>query len=544
LARKFTNFSFPWHFSHNRSWQYAWGQFNVFMNRPFRNRMPIRGGYGKKVQEYLPYFLLFGIAVGFRLYHIASDPLWLDEIMNVQMGQRGLAGLIRNSFTDPHPPLYYLISWFSTGCGSFSSEWAARWLSVLSGALTVPLVYHLARPFTGEAPAFLSSLLLAVSPYHIYYSQEARSYAWVTFLAALSVLVLLRIEKEPHKISRWAALAAITAIGFYCSYSYFLVAGFQALYLAWRYFHTRGLRIYLGLVVGPGLLLLPLAAAGLTSTAAAHLNTPPLNLVLLSQALFAGEAIRYGITWPHTVSPLLFAILIGCGAYGSFKILKEDSVRYPVWGYALLQVFAPLAFYFGFLNPLFDVHIPPNNSKQFLVLFPVIFLGVALGLKVLNTVIPHPAGRLLSLGLVLLLAIASLSNLQRYWTISKSPEGLAVGHVLAGLYPDDAVISMHYSVNAALSHYCRDRCTAIYALPAEKDSGLFYKSWNPEGFMRAEINQSRPFVPVATIRQHPRLWVLGLDDRQRPYWEALARGCGRVSEWQFLPFIVKLLEDC
>jgi len=59
--------------------------------------------------------------------------------------------------------------------------------------LTVALVYRLARLAFGELVGLLAALLCAISPFMVYYSQEARMYALATFCTTLSMFFLVRI---------------------------------------------------------------------------------------------------------------------------------------------------------------------------------------------------------------------------------------------------------------------------------------------------------------------------------------------------------------
>ncbi len=42
---------------------------------------------------FFPSLFLFGGALALRFYRLTADPLWLDEIYSVQVGQRGFLGL-------------------------------------------------------------------------------------------------------------------------------------------------------------------------------------------------------------------------------------------------------------------------------------------------------------------------------------------------------------------------------------------------------------------------------------------------------------------
>src|SRR4051812_3769889 len=81
--------------------------------------------------------LLFVVALILRSFRLANNPMWLDELYGYQLGQRGLEAILRNSYFVPHPPMFYVLQYVASGFGTFHSEWGWRWLSVVSGAISV-----------------------------------------------------------------------------------------------------------------------------------------------------------------------------------------------------------------------------------------------------------------------------------------------------------------------------------------------------------------------------------------------------------------------
>jgi len=78
-----------------------------------------------------PGLLVILIGIGLRLYHISSQPLWLDEIYSVQISRQGLFAILQNSLRDPHPPFYYILQMLTSGLWNVQTEWGWRWFSVL-----------------------------------------------------------------------------------------------------------------------------------------------------------------------------------------------------------------------------------------------------------------------------------------------------------------------------------------------------------------------------------------------------------------------------
>ena len=134
-------------------------------------------------------FLL--VAFALRLYRLDHQEIWGDEAHSAYVVKLPLLSTV-SPHTETNPPLYHFLLYLwvrLTGRGVF----ALRFLSLVLGVLTVPLVYQLARLAFGELVGLLAALLCTISPFLIYYSQEARMYALATFATTLSMLLLARI---------------------------------------------------------------------------------------------------------------------------------------------------------------------------------------------------------------------------------------------------------------------------------------------------------------------------------------------------------------
>jgi len=77
------------------------------------------------------------------------------------------------------------------------SEMALRSLGALLGTITVPLFYLAVRPLAGAGLALTAAALLAVNPFHIWYSQEIRGYVlMVLAVVGATGLWLARANRE------------------------------------------------------------------------------------------------------------------------------------------------------------------------------------------------------------------------------------------------------------------------------------------------------------------------------------------------------------
>jgi len=138
-------------------------------------------------------YVIIGVGALVRLPDLTA-PLWYDEVFSARVTALPLPRLLNATAGDVHPPGYYL---FLKGwCLLFSnSELALRVPSMLAGIALIYLVYRLASALSLTHPACVgASVITALAPFQVYYSQEARPYAVV--MAALVLAALGLVERR------------------------------------------------------------------------------------------------------------------------------------------------------------------------------------------------------------------------------------------------------------------------------------------------------------------------------------------------------------
>jgi mannosyltransferase len=159
----------------------------------------------------------FVVGVTLRLWGISNQSLSMDEVLELRNAARGLAAIAQTP--DGFPPLYNVLlhGWLDL----FPGGLASRWLSVLLGALTLYFAWLLGRRIGGAAVGGWTALLLALSPVHIWYSQEGRAYALYVLLVTASLWSLERALDTDSKHD-WLLYVVFSALGMYVHY-YFAV---------------------------------------------------------------------------------------------------------------------------------------------------------------------------------------------------------------------------------------------------------------------------------------------------------------------------------
>jgi len=241
--------------------------------------------------------MLIAAAFALRVYHLGASDLTFDECASAFNSGKPYAEMMRYLVVEAFhelPPAYYVLlrAWrFVAGHGEF----ALRYPSVLLGVLAVALIYRLGR--RGLHPPQLPPLrrgragggmvaagLLALQPFHWYYSQDARPYTLMVVEAILMVYFFDRLCREP-KWRWWIAFGATGAVAVLTHY-------FMA-------FLVAALCVYLALHVRAHWRLIPVWFGGLAMVGAVMLIW-----LVTSRAGRLVRRVLLGMTWRGLIGRL------------------------------------------------------------------------------------------------------------------------------------------------------------------------------------------------------------------------------------------------
>lgn len=167
--------------------------------------------------------------IGIVLRFVSRSPMWLDEALTVSISKLPLSGstvpagatgatIFEALRHDGHPPLFYVLlhGWMSV---FGTSNLAVRSLSGLFGVLCLPLAFLIGRRRGGSLLGWLAVAVVALSPFAVRYSDEARMYSLVMLLVFVGWLLLddiLRLHRSGPV--RLLGLALTTAALLYTQY--------------------------------------------------------------------------------------------------------------------------------------------------------------------------------------------------------------------------------------------------------------------------------------------------------------------------------------
>jgi uncharacterized membrane protein len=269
------------------------------------------------------------------------NPEELQKFQQIYPG-RGVVDTVQRLATEDaqHPPLYYIITRIAAQWFGLSPE-VTRGVSALFSLLTFPLVYWLCLElFESALVGAIAVILIAISPLHILYAQEAREYGLWTVTTLFSNVALLRAMRNKTKRS-WGIYAVSVSLGLYSFLFGLLVTFSQGLYvfLIERFKPSKTLASYLTASLVGVLLFLPwmlvvhqnqISAAGWTSRRMEFLAFAK-NWLLNLNRIFFDVDFNSNSLFLLPILPILLLIV-----YSIYFICRHAPTR--VWLFILTSV--------------------------------------------------------------------------------------------------------------------------------------------------------------------------------------------------------------
>lgn len=238
------------------------------------------------------------VLIGAFLRFFTTSQLWLDEALTVNISHLPLSGIEAALRRDGSPPLYYVMLHYWMDLFGTGNE-AVRTLAGIFGLGTLWLSWLLAKRLFGRRAGLITLVLLAVSPFEVFYSTEARMYTLVTFeVAALGLLLLNAMRPRRAEGSRatrpsfWvlAGIALSTCALLYTHYWALYILAATGAWLLWR------------AIKGPSALRARWSAGAMLLGSLGFIPWLP---------IFIFQAQHTGTPWALPVSPVLIGHDVG-----------------------------------------------------------------------------------------------------------------------------------------------------------------------------------------------------------------------------------------
>lgn len=191
-----------------------------------------------------------------RIAFLDAQSLWWDEAFSTTVSSMDLHSLLVTVLADRvHPPLYYLVLRFWLILGQ--SEFVVRALSAFVGVLAVASMFPMADVIGEKRLGVISAFALAVSPLHIWYSQEARMYSLIVFLVLLGNYFFARLLRGRNLVN-WLGYSISMLLAMHTHYlTLFIILAHMTYLTIMRQRYRAMLRKWLLCMLIVGLLCAP-----------------------------------------------------------------------------------------------------------------------------------------------------------------------------------------------------------------------------------------------------------------------------------------------
>lgn len=156
--------------------------------------------------------VLVGLGAVLRLHGIAGESIWLDEAATWIQTRGDIISTVILTGKDTYPPLFNLFVLPSVKLFG-DVEWALRLPAALLGIISIPAVFWLGKLAGGTRVGLIAATIHTLSPFAVYYSQEARMYSLLmltsTLFCATTLLWLQRASVGRGLLMVLAAFALV-----------------------------------------------------------------------------------------------------------------------------------------------------------------------------------------------------------------------------------------------------------------------------------------------------------------------------------------------
>ncbi len=459
--------------------------------------------------------LLLGLLTAFalRLYKLGDQNVWWDEGLSVLAARMSFSKATLWTAADVHPPLYFWLLWLwqrLTGETEFALRAVTVMEALLAAAVVAPLGQRLARNRWVSVGAVW---LLALSRFHVWWSQEMRMYVLAGLASLISLYFTARLAADKTRWQDRLGWIVGTAAAMLTVYSSIVLVPIENLFMLVAGLKRRdrwafwGRWIALQAAMIP--LMLPWLALALPRMRSWSVVQEPVSLAFVLE--LNAVLLTLGISTDVGRYALPAFAVIAVALSGVWLAQRQRAAAQRLWLLALACLLPPLTIW-ALAQPRGLFYNPRVEARYLLPFAPAFYIFLAWGLVGwLSARRLRPAGVLASLGVA---ALCGWTLPQHYAPRYLKDDYLSLTQLLwAYGKPDDAVLLVAGDRYALFYPYY-DAPTApvgrprIYPLPGAPP-----------------LNETEVATFLKDIAaQHERLWLAEVE-------RALQDPEGRVEAW-------------
>jgi len=408
------------------------------MATALRDRLPSTR-FTRPQNTFILAILVVGVVI--RFFQLGRESLWFDESLSVLFASQPLPISMRSMLQEglQHSPLFYLLLRpFASGTPIESS---VRALPAIAGVLAIPLIAILGKDLFSPRTGLIAASLLALNPFHAWYSREARMYSLLA-LAVIGAMYFfaLIVFREP-KLRYYLGMSFFSAIAFSTHHFAFFVPLVQLIFILATFKESYPLlRSWAAAIFLAALTLLPWIMTALRSgvywaTSGTPTQTARLTDIPLTLWSFSLGYTRI-LSLPIALALLLFLAVAFYGLYPSERSKRLLSIWFVV----------PIVTTF-----LISLRFAMYMDRYLIVALPAFLLGLAEGLSTIRL----SSFRRLATATVFLCEFLSLARVYVDRTIYDRADWRALGSFLeSNVDPfQDTIATLNYQDLIPLHFY-------------------------------------------------------------------------------------------
>lgn len=462
--------------------------------------------------------LLILLAFALRVSGLAAQSMWRDEVDALRFSQAPVKTLLGYlSLPGWNGPLFYFLLRLWIGLVG-RSELAMRTLSLWFGVLGVALLYRLGREWFSPWIGGLAALLMAASPYMVWYAQDLKMYALLCALA-LAAIYLYRRALHGDDWRLWAMVILLVWV----TVAVHVIGGLLVPWMAvlgvvwWPVVRSRWRLVLASLLmmVLPGLVLAALRSgtAGeavrllLQGGYIGYTFVPLVGMVSILAHAFSRGITGVGGIWPLGLA--LFGLLAGtllwpqgrpAGAW--FRFVRGGALTSPGTGEqpTTEEGRSVLSAWLWLIVPVLGLYVislrvPLFVDRYLIWIGPAFYLLIARGIDQVRRRVPVAA----ALYVTALLALNGWGVWAQATQPIKSDWRAAAAYVRQGRQPDELVMFHISYVREAFEYYYGDASPDADGIPTDdltKESAV-------DAAMR---ERTRGYGVVWLVLSEPEMW--------------------------------------
>lgn len=433
-------------------------------------------------------FLIFFVFSGFllRFYHLGFNSLWLDEAATHTFAQKSFLGIWQLTFIEGefNPPIFYWLEHIILFLGD--NEVVLRFIPALAGVLTIPIFYLIGMEFKDKNTGLFLAALLSFSPFHVYYSQEARCYTLLLLIFSIAFLYYLKTLKSAN-IRNWIFFGVFSSLTFWIHF-YALVP------IGLLYFHSLiinskkmkenikninyiGFSIFLFFLLSLPLILKAINLFFVRTSSAPTWGMKGINSITSTLIEFSGN---------NKIVASMFFLLFCIGIILTINKNINKSLL------LLLLMFLSLLISYVLSTKM------PMAPRYLIYLLPIYFLGIASFYEELYSIIKN---RKIIYFLMMFMIIINLPYFSHYYSSLQKDDWRGFSEILAKeTHENDIIVVLPRYMGQTLDYYYDNKSDQTYEYQASnslqlqkiysqnKDHQIFYvasqghlHSANPNG---------------------------------------------------------------